>query len=351
MVDFLSTILSEEKEILSTDEGNRILIMLHKLAASAGVFPKRFVPRDLVYDPVFVAMGGFAPVHGGRYRERNVCVKLLFEYVDEKVCLCLFLLAHLSHPNILSFYGVAFGDNSRTRLISPWMTNGTLCTYSSKPSQTSRMPLIFDVIDGLLYLHNLNVVHSCLRGEDVLVSDEGRALIADFGLSHISTSTAMRKCASSLIGASTCWAPPEFFDQDPDVSIRPAKAWDVWSFGCLCYEVLSRRPPFYQCRADFHVMRALVSKEIPLRPGPGHSDWDEIGGGMWALMETCWSYAPEARPTLRDFSGRFSRLGIPDDRPEVQDGPGSGLAQENPIELDFDRVEKILLNVIKSQCP
>ncbi|KAF9449503.1 kinase-like protein [Macrolepiota fuliginosa MF-IS2] len=324
--------------------------MLRKLSTSARVFPQRFVLKNVTYDPVFVAVGGFASVHKGEYRKRSVCVKIVFARVDEKECIKeLILWAHLSHPNILPLYGVVIGDNLRVRLVSPWMDNGTLCAYSSKRLQPSRMPLISDVINGLLYLHNLNVVHSDLKGENVLVSDQGRALIADFGISHISTSTARQKCTTSLIGASKRWAPPEYFDQDPDTPIRPAKAQDVWSFGCLCYEVLSRRPPFYQCRADVHVMRALDNKEIPLRPGPGHEDWDEIGDEMWALMETCWSYAPEARPTLQDISNRFSRLDIPDDRPEVQDGPGSGLAQEDPIELDFDRVENILLNVSKSR--
>ncbi|KAF9441875.1 kinase-like protein [Macrolepiota fuliginosa MF-IS2] len=335
MADFLSIILIQEKEILFTDEGNRILVMLRKLATSARVFPQHFVLKDATYDPMFVAMGSFATVHKGRYRERSVCVKILFDQVDKKECIQeLILWAHLSHPNILPFYGIVLDDDSRICMISPWMNNGTLCTYSSKLPQPSRIPLISDVIDGLLYLHNLNIVHSDLKGANVLISDQGRALITDFGISHISTATSRQEYTTSLIGASRRWAPPEAFDQDSEVPIRPTKAQDVWSFGCLCYEVLSRKQPFHQYRQDFRVVSALIRKEIPLRPEPGRHDWDEIGDGMWTLIEDCWSFIPEDRLTLQDIHDRFSGLNTQDDRPKIQ------------VELDFDKIENVLLNVI-----
>ncbi|KAF9439536.1 hypothetical protein P691DRAFT_769491 [Macrolepiota fuliginosa MF-IS2] len=92
------------------------------------------------------------------------------------------------------------------------------------------------------------------------------------------------------------------------------------------------------------VISALVRGEIPLRPEPNHSDWDEIGDEMWALMESCWSFTPEDRLSLQDIYNRFSKFHIPDDRPEVQDDPGRGLTRGGPIKLDFDRVEKVLLN-------
>lgn len=71
--------------------------------------------------------------------------------------------------------------------------------------------------------------------ENILVSDEGRALIGDFGISHI----AMTTNPSSLLSSGTLrWAAPELLQAIDSVSNpRPTMQSDVWSFGCVCYEV------------------------------------------------------------------------------------------------------------------
>ncbi|KAF9449509.1 kinase-like protein, partial [Macrolepiota fuliginosa MF-IS2] len=333
---------------------NRILVILCKLATSARVYPQRFVLEALEYDTEAVTGGGFATVHKGRYHGRSVCVKILFDRVGKKVshkllqeCIKeLILWAHLSHPNILPFYGV-FGGDSRIRLVSPWMANGTICEYSRRLPQVSRMPLISDVVDGLLYLHKLNIVHSDLKGANVLISDRGRAFITDFGISHIATVAGRQQFTSSLIGNTARWAPPETFDQDPEVPIRPTKAQDIWSFGCLCYEVLSRKPPFHQYRTERLSVVAIIGGEIPLRPGSGHDpDWDDISDQMWTLMESCWSHTPEDRPTFQYIRGRFAEMDIQDDSPGAPGRIGDDLILGRSVELDENRVVGILLSLL-----
>lgn len=86
--------------------------------------------------------------------------------------------AHLSHPNILSFYGVYL--EKRICIISPWMEKGELSSYLGNFPQIPRMPLVsiplingspmvqnnhqvFDIITGLLYLHQSGIVHGDLK--------------------------------------------------------------------------------------------------------------------------------------------------------------------------------------------
>lgn len=63
------------------------------------------------------------------------------------------------------------------------------------------------------------------------MSDDGRALITDFGLSHIGVATTKQ---TTTCGGTTRWMAPELLD---DILDKPTKECDVWSFGCLCYEV------------------------------------------------------------------------------------------------------------------
>ena len=104
-------------------------------------------------------------------------------------------------------------------------------------------------MDGLQYLHSLGVVHGNLKGvshssspriatdvastlqENVLISDEGRALIADFGFSCINMASA---AAGTLSGTSLRFTAPEVvLVQIKEVN----KPIDIWSFGCLFYTV------------------------------------------------------------------------------------------------------------------
>lgn len=69
-------ILNQEEGLLMTDEGNHILVMLCKIAASARVYPKCCVLEDIQYDTQPIAGGSFADVYKGWHRNRVVCIKV-----------------------------------------------------------------------------------------------------------------------------------------------------------------------------------------------------------------------------------------------------------------------------------
>lgn len=85
---------------------------------------------------------------------------------------------------------------------------------------------------------------------NVLISDVGRAMIGDFGLSYIAVASAMAS-SSGLDRGTARWAAPELLGNDA----RQTRESDIWSFGCLCYEVRTPdllklsplTPPYYRC--------------------------------------------------------------------------------------------------------
>ncbi|KAG9122590.1 hypothetical protein FRC07_000970 [Ceratobasidium sp. 392] len=77
------------------------------------------------------------------------------------------------HPNVLPLFGLAeFGSD--LGLVSPWMSNGPL------PRYLKRHPECVQICEGLSYLHRIGIVHGDVQGDNVLVSDDGRAVLANF---------------------------------------------------------------------------------------------------------------------------------------------------------------------------
>ncbi|KXN83511.1 Mitogen-activated protein kinase kinase kinase 3 [Leucoagaricus sp. SymC.cos] len=91
---------------------------------------------------------------------------------------------------------------------------------------------LHDVISGLEYLHDFGIVHADLKAKNVLVSESKRAVLADFGASRISEALP----TTSVNGATGTpyWMAPELLIEEGS---SPSRESDVWSFGCLCYEV------------------------------------------------------------------------------------------------------------------
>ncbi|KXN82319.1 Serine/threonine-protein kinase HT1 [Leucoagaricus sp. SymC.cos] len=243
MVDFLSQVLDNGS--LFNDHGERarkwVLSLLSKIAKSAQVFPRCCELRDVQCDltsPLYE--GGFGYVCKGIYRNRAVSVKAVRLYQQRDSSRYLrakefVLLAQLSHPNVVPFYGVWLPDNKSAKIciVSPWMSNGDLGNFIATFPDVPRLPLLSDVSVGLDYLHRSSIVHADLKASNVLVSDGGRAMIADFGISHV-VSTHLRTTTLASTG-SLHWTAPELTTED---GAYPTFESDIWSFGCLSYEVL-----------------------------------------------------------------------------------------------------------------
>ncbi|KXN92509.1 hypothetical protein AN958_05363 [Leucoagaricus sp. SymC.cos] len=187
------------------------------------------------------------------------------------------------------------------------MKNGNLRDYASWLAQKSWLPLIFDVVNGLRYLHDLGVVHGNLKGENVLISNEGHGLITDFSTSHINTTTA---AMGSLSLTTLCFLAPETVLGNRMLT----KKFDIWLLGCLLYEVLSWKPPYYQYKSEVQIIAALTRKEMPKCPGSIEENdaekdkygWDDnieedynmIDNQAWSLIVKCCAPEPEAQPDI-----------------------------------------------------
>ena len=132
---------------------------------------------------------------------------------------------------------------------------------------------------------------------NILVNDENRACLADFGLLTIAADQSA--VTSSRVGGGTYqWMSPELLDPgDFDLkTVRPTKSSDCYALGMVIYEVLSGQTPFASSGTPVVILKVL-SRQRPERPKGkrGELFTDDI----WGLLNDCWKHNPTDRPGVK----------------------------------------------------
>ena len=92
------------------------------------------------------------------------------------------------------------------------------------------------------------------------------------------------------------WMAPETFN--PRVGSTRS---DIWSFGMVMYEVLTRKDPYHEC-AFFTVIAKVASGGTPNRPETMTND------KIWSLMKNCWTLKASERPTIQEVIRKLEDL-------------------------------------------
>lgn len=187
--------------------------------------------------------GGFGVVYVGKLRGSvNVAVKVLRGEMDERTRAAFAKEVQtwegLVQRNILPLMGFCVEP---PMMITDLVEGGNLRQFLEARDwdQNLGRRFLLDIAQGMNYLHSMNILHGDLKSVNVLI-DGNRALITDFGLSKMrSDATATMRSNRDLAGTPGFVA-PEILMGEP--LKKPA---DVFSFGMVCYEVLSRgKRPF-----------------------------------------------------------------------------------------------------------
>ncbi|KAK7019396.1 hypothetical protein VNI00_018085 [Paramarasmius palmivorus] len=255
-----------------------------------------------------VAGGGFGDIWKGHLGSGQlVCLKVvkvylmsdlkrsMKEYLREAI-----IWRQLRHPNVLPCLGLYYLDDTQQRvcLVSPWMDNGNLVEYiRAHPRESvNHVQLMHDITSGLSHLHALKIVHGDLKGFNVLITRSHRACLADFGLSHIADSQVFKVTSTVTHSAGTArWSAPEIH-----TGASSSTQSDIYSVGCLFYEIVTGLLPFHNLPNEAAVLLAVLRGLRPEKPeGIDIRDW------LWSLMNDCWATEPVSRPTAENLLQRF----------------------------------------------
>ncbi|KAL3634743.1 hypothetical protein CASFOL_021797 [Castilleja foliolosa] len=154
------------------------------------------------------------------------------------------LLSQFEHENIVRYYGT-MKDASHLYIFLELVTKGSLLSlyqkYDLRAPQVSAYTR--QILHGLKYLHNRNVVHRDIKCANILVESNGLVKLADFGLAKAVKLNDVKSCKGTAF-----WMAPEVVR-----SQGYGLAADIWSLGCTVLEMLTRRFPY----SDFEWMSAL----------------------------------------------------------------------------------------------
>ncbi|KAI6137329.1 kinase-like domain-containing protein [Pisolithus sp. B1] len=198
----------------------------------------------------------------------------------------------LEHENIMPLLGITTKFDKTISMVSEWMERGNAHNYVQDVAVDPR-PLLLGVARGLSYLHSSDIVHGDLKGMNVLISGAGRALITDFGSSHLSNPLPNMD-VDPLRVCSLRWLAPECLD----TNIASQQA-DIWAFGMTVLELFSRTNPFHKARTEQGII-ACILRGFPSRPSNESTNF-RLCNKWWTVCMGCWRSEPSMRPTMNDI--------------------------------------------------
>ncbi|CAK61013.1 unnamed protein product (macronuclear) [Paramecium tetraurelia] len=170
------------------------------------------------------------------------------------------ILATCSSPFIVKLR-YAFQSPYKLYLVVDYLPGGELFFHLRKVIKFDEIISKFyaaEILLGLQYLHEINIIYRDLKPENILLDDKGHIRLTDFGLSKIMLDE--DKTAFSLCGT------PEYLA--PEILTAKTgydKTCDWWSFGALLYEMLVGAPPHYRDNKK-EMIRKILTQPIPYPP-------------------------------------------------------------------------------------
>ncbi|KAJ7231357.1 kinase-like domain-containing protein [Mycena rebaudengoi] len=239
--------------LIAQEHNSKAQRMMIKLSNACDKFPTSlFITGVSGRDDHATFGGGFGDIYRALYEGRTVALKQMRSFyrgsdlrrIRSKFCREALIWQQFEHPYILPMLGLDRESFSPSIcMVSPWMENGTVLKYLEDHGRQDVDRLLWEVAQGLEYLHSRNVVHGDLRGANILITQEWSACLADFGLTSFTEAT----LTTTRRAGTTRWMAPELIDPERfGIQFRRTKASDVYAFACVCLEVI--QISIYRCR-------------------------------------------------------------------------------------------------------
>ncbi|RIB28067.1 kinase-like domain-containing protein [Gigaspora rosea] len=203
------------------------------------------------------------------------------------------ILDDVNHQNVIKFFGTSRNhETGNFMIILQYANNGNLRDHLKKKqiegiykiSCAEVFRIAKQIVSGLKYLHDKNIIHRDLHSKNILIIDDDKVLIADFGIAKsLNDSSTL---SSRIAGMSP------YIDCQCIKHIKgaPDKESDIYSLGVLFWELTSGVPPFNKlpmAAAIIEISKGRREETVENTP-PDYAD----------LYKNCWSSHSAERPTL-----------------------------------------------------
>ena len=217
-----------------------------------------------------IASGGMATIYAGidTRLDRSVAVKIMHAHLaNDEAFVSRFIkeakaTAALSHPNIVSIQDQGWNEGGPPAvfLVMELVEGSTLrdlLHQSGSFSTDQAMRLITPILSALAAAHQLGIIHRDIKPENILISNDGRIKVADFGLARNTSLAQTMTAESSVVLGSVSYLSPEQVQR----GIADARS-DVYAIGILLFEMLLGRKP-YDGETPIQIAYRHVNDRIP----------------------------------------------------------------------------------------
>nr|XP_019961004.1 PREDICTED: tyrosine-protein kinase Srms-like [Paralichthys olivaceus] len=207
-------------------------------------------------------------------------------------------LKSLHHPKLIQLLAMC-SRGEPVYIVTELMSKGSLKSYlaSAEGQVLTSAHLIYmgsQIAEGMAYLEDRNIVHRDLAARNVLVGDDLVCKVADFGLARIIKDSVYTASRSTKIPVR--WTAPE-----AAIYQRFSVKSDVWSFGVLLYEMMSRGKMPYEGKSNKEVLD-LLSSGFRL-PCPTRCPQN-----IYRIMMDCWAAEPSKRPSFHALHSQLDSI-------------------------------------------
>lgn len=223
-----------------------------------------------------VASGGMATVYKAQDTQLNrmVAVKMLRDrYARDPNFVQRFneeaqAAANLNHPNIVTIFDV--GQDHANGADRHYIVMEFLEGHDLKQTLRERqingqrfevedaVHIIRQICEGVGYAHKRGLVHCDMKPQNVIISPDGHAEVADFGIARAYTASLNQR-------DEVVWGTPQYFSPEQATGTVPTPASDVYSIGVMLYELLAGKLPF-----DAKDAHELAKLHMTAEPRPLH---------------------------------------------------------------------------------
>jgi eukaryotic-like serine/threonine-protein kinase len=213
------------------------------------------------------------------------------------------ITARLSHPYAISVYDVVEHEG-RPCIVMQFMPSVTLASVLTdvgtlKPEEAIQVGS--QVASALAAAHQAGITHRDVKPGNILIADDGAALISDFGISHALGDATLT--STGLIHGTPAFIAPEVARGQ-----EATFASDVFALGSTLYAALEGEPPFGRDPNTIALLHKVAAGDFPppQRAGP-----------LTFLLEQMLSRDPADRPSMKDVAARLERLAHTGKDPEA----------------------------------